>query len=363
MGLEKGSEGMINEIKKCAGCGASMQTIDPQAAGYVLNDTQNLCRRCYRLKHYGDQSVLKVSTADSDEVLSRVAKMDVLVVYVLDLCDVEGGLLPGLHRHLMHKDVLLIATKRDLLPDTFANDKLLGFLKSRMRELGISVKGVVVTGNHAKESAGMVAEAIHALRKGKDVVVVGMANAGKSTLLNALIPEAALTVSPYPHTTLDFNPIPWQNITLYDTPGIKVEDSLWEHLAPEAIKLIGLKSAYKPKTFQLSSSQSFVLGGLGALTIVGAIDAKATFYVSENLAVHRTKGENLQEYLIKHFDELAPRTITNPRFTKHFSHRYLPQKTDVVFGQIGWVAIQGNYTQIDVEVPSGVDVHFRKAMI
>jgi len=104
-------------------------------------------------------------------VLARVAKLDVLVVYVLDLCDVESGLLPGLHRHLMHKDILLVATKRDLLPDTFANDKLLGFLKSRMNEQGISVKGVVVVGNYALDSAEMVGKAIHSLRNGKDVIV------------------------------------------------------------------------------------------------------------------------------------------------------------------------------------------------
>lgn len=354
---------MVNEIRKCSGCGAVLQTLDPSAAGYILNDSQALCRRCYRLKHYGDQTVLKVSKADSDEVLSRVAKLDVLVVYVLDLCDVESGLLPGMQRHLMNKDVLLVATKRDLLPDTFANDKLLGFLKSRMKEQGISVKGVVVVGNYALQSADMVGKAIHSLRNGKDVAVVGMANAGKSTLLNALIPEAALTVSPYPHTTLDFNPIAWQGITLYDTPGIKVEDSLWEHLDPSAIKTIGLKAAYKPKTFQLSSSQSFILGGLGALTIVGATAATATFYVSDRLFVHRTKGENLKDYLAKHFDELEPKVLENPAFSKHFSQRYLPQKTDVVLGQIGWVCIQGDYTQIDVEVPQTVDVHFRKGMI
>jgi len=353
----------MSELKKCVGCGAMLQMQDPEAAGYIVKEGQTLCRRCYRLKHYGDTAVLKVSKADSDEVLSRVAKMDVLVVYVLDLCDVENGLLPGLHRHLMNKDVMLVATKRDLLPDTLGNDKLLQFLRSRLREEGIEVKGVVVVGDHAKSSQGMVSDMIQVLRKGKDVAVVGMANAGKSTLLNALMPSANLTVSPYPHTTLDFNPIAWEGITVYDTPGIKVEDSLWEQLDPASIKLLGLKSAYKPRSFQLTSSQSFVLGGLASVTFVGVKEATATFYVSDNLNIHRTKAENLTEYLEKHFDELTPQVLVNPELTKKFTSRYQPQKTDVVFGQIGWVCIQGSYERIDVNVPQTVDVHFRKAMI
>ncbi|MRR18405.1 MAG: ribosome biogenesis GTPase YqeH, partial [Deltaproteobacteria bacterium] len=71
----------MSELKKCVGCGAMLQMQDPEAAGYIVKDGQTLCRRCYRLKHYGDTAVLKVSKADSEEVLSRVAKMDVLVVY------------------------------------------------------------------------------------------------------------------------------------------------------------------------------------------------------------------------------------------------------------------------------------------
>lgn len=354
---------MSQRSEKCVGCGAPLQIKDPAAAGYIVKEGQTLCRRCYRLKHYGDTEVLKVSTADSDEVLSWVAKMDVLVVYVLDLCDVENGLLPGLHRHLNNKDVLLVATKRDLLPETLGNDKLLQFLRSRLREEGIEVKGVVVTGNHALGSRKMVGDAIHAVRNGKDVAIVGMANAGKSTLLNALVDTANLTVSPYPHTTLDVSPIPWQGITLYDTPGIKVEDSLWKQLAAEDIKLLGLKSAYKPRTFQLTSSQSFVLGGLATVTIVGAENATATFYVSDALTVHRTKAENLDDYLTKHFATLTPQVKSNPALTRHFTHRYTPEKTDVVFGQIGWVCIQGKYTRIDATVSESVDIHFRKAMI
>lgn len=44
-------------VRRCYGCGAILQSNDPNEAGYIPkekfdSDDQNLCERCYKLRHY-----------------------------------------------------------------------------------------------------------------------------------------------------------------------------------------------------------------------------------------------------------------------------------------------------------------------
>ena len=85
------------------------------------------------------------------------------------------------------------------------------FILRRLKEEGIRVEGIVFCEHLAKaphhplnHSIEEVTHAIDRYRNGRDVIVMGMANAGKSTLLNALCADSDLTTSPHPGTTLDF---------------------------------------------------------------------------------------------------------------------------------------------------------------
>ncbi len=87
----------------------------------------------------------------------------------------------------------MIATKRDLLPQTLSDEKLAMFVLRRLKEEEIRVEGIVMCGDLARNphhpdnhSVEEVKNAIAKYRHGRDVIVMGMANAGKSTLLNAL---------------------------------------------------------------------------------------------------------------------------------------------------------------------------------
>lgn len=63
-------------------------------------------------------------------------------------------------------------------------------------------------------------------RKGRDIVFMGVANAGKSTILNQLLAMEDLTTSRHPGTTLDLVPIEQDGYTIYDTPGIENHHSV-----------------------------------------------------------------------------------------------------------------------------------------
>ena len=41
-------------IKKCVGCGAILQDNNPLIEGYTTVLTNDLCKRCFRMKNYGE---------------------------------------------------------------------------------------------------------------------------------------------------------------------------------------------------------------------------------------------------------------------------------------------------------------------
>ena len=197
-------------MKRCKGCGVLLQHETPAKVGYTPKSDADYCQRCFRITHYDDVVISMKTGIDPDLVLHQIAELDALILWVVDLFDFEANLIAGIHRHLPNKDLIMIASKRDLLPDTLGDEKLGQFILERCKENGIQLQGLVVCGDlvkhaYADDNASLdeVRNAIRQYRNGRDVVIMGMANAGKSTLLNALLGNRTLTTSRYPGTTLD----------------------------------------------------------------------------------------------------------------------------------------------------------------
>ena len=98
---------------------------------------------------------------------------------------------------------------------------------------------------------------------------MGRANAGKSTLLNSLMGQDTLTASRYPGTTLDFNPMKIGDFDFIDTPGIEIQNSLLMYVDEKDLKTILPSRTIKPQIFQISGNQSFTIGGLARLDLLG----------------------------------------------------------------------------------------------
>ena len=48
----------ISMTKCCKGCGIVLQNEDDKALGYVPNLEADYCQRCFRIRHYGDVTVV-----------------------------------------------------------------------------------------------------------------------------------------------------------------------------------------------------------------------------------------------------------------------------------------------------------------
>lgn len=358
--------------KKCKGCGVVLQNEDPLKIGYTPKLEGDLCQRCFRITHYDDVVISMKQGVDSDQVLQQIATMNALFLWVVDIFDFEANMIKGMNRHLQGKDIVMVVCKRDLIPATVGNAKISQFILQRLQEKGIAVKGIVVCGDLVKnanqknnDSIQVVKEAIELYRKQRDVVVFGMANAGKSTLLNALLANPTLTTSRHPGTTLDLNAIDYNGYTLYDTPGLTRYDSALTHVEDKILKQIIPTKELKPKQFQLKGDQSLALGGLVRLDLEGCEEVTCVCYFAPGLNIHRGKLENADKLWSEHLNDeiLSPSLDDNFTKMRTLSSTMINEKMDVVIHGLGWFCLKGKMKNIKVYVNQNIDVTFRGAMI
>jgi ribosome biogenesis GTPase YqeH len=349
-------------MAKCRGCGAQLQSENPKLIGYTPKAGSEYCQRCFRLSHYGDLTVSMKTGIDPDEVLSRVNRLDCCVLWVADLFDFEAGMLEGLSRKLADKKIILAANKRDLLPETLSDEKCARFVFSRLKDLGIHIDTLILTSRDDPESIEEIRRIVRKTAAGKPCAVIGRANSGKSTLLNRLAGNEALTMSRYPGTTLDFNEIQIGDQIYIDTPGIEIEHSVLMVTDEKDLKTIVPESTIKPAVYQLRGDQSFAIGGLARIDLAGCVKASCVFYLSGQLPLHRSKLEGADELWQKHYGKMLAPCAQVKEFSVSRKHKD-SDKMDIVIDGLGWACVSGEIQTVSVHVPKGVSVTYRKAML
>ncbi len=350
-------------VTKCKGCGIIIQNNDPNTLGYSPKIDSKYCQRCFRLTHYDDLMISMKKDMDEDTVMKEMRQHDGLIVWVMDCFDLEAGLLQGMNRHFIGRDILVVATKIDLLPKTVGKEKLEKFILSRFKEANFKVKGLCFVAKDNKADLEDCMRLIDLMREDKAVLFMGKANAGKSTLLNGLLNQNELTVTRYPGTTLEFNPIQVNDTTYYDTPGLVNQYSLLMKVKDEDLKYVIPDKTVKPQIFQLWENQSYAIGGLCRIDIETNQETSAVFYISNRLEVHRGKIDKADDLWLKHQGEiLIPSVEETFSEFKRVCFNQIDKKSDVVIHGLGWLMIN-KASKVTVYVPSNVEVTLRKAMI
>ena len=66
-------------IKKCLGCGAIFQSSEPLKEGFIEEENYDksvICKRCFRIKNYGEYSVVDKNKDDLERMKRRLSKSD-----------------------------------------------------------------------------------------------------------------------------------------------------------------------------------------------------------------------------------------------------------------------------------------------
>lgn len=345
----------------CKGCGIKIQNRNKNEVGYSPKEESTYCQRCFRIMHYDDLMYSMKEGIPTEYILSKLNKMDGLIVWVVDLFDFEASMIEGLNRHIVNKDIILVATKRDLLPKDISNNKITNFIHERLKEKGIKVKAILITSKSENYNRDLILDILNKQANGKDIIVIGKANAGKSTFINMLIGDNVLAKSKYPGTTLDFNKITIGKQVYIDTPGIEVKNSMLMLMDESKLNSIIPTHTIKPTIYQLEGDQSIALGGLVRIDVYGAIKASLVTYLNNELLLHRSKLSKADELWNNHKGHLLV-PVVDEKVTSTLTKVYY-DKMDIVIDGLGWVCINNKVSKIIVTHPKHVNITFRKAML
>ena len=188
------------------------------------------------------------------------------------------------------KNVIVVLTKRDILPKSVKDNKIIDYVKNHY-----NFKDIEVISSIKNYNLDNLISKIEKYNK-KKVYLIGNTNSGKSTLLNKLIENYSesdidITTSMYPSTTLDTIEVKINDIEFIDTPGIIDNGSVINYIDYKMLKKITPKKEVKPRTYQIKGKGSLVIEDLVRIDYE-TNDNSMTIYIANSVNIIRVGEAN-----------------------------------------------------------------------
>lgn len=318
---------------RCVGCGVILQNTDINKEGYVSSKDFSLCERCFRIKYYNENK--RVNNRNIN-FFDKINNND-YVVYVSSLLTIN---LKYIDRF---KNVILVLTKRDIIPKSFKDNKIISYIRDHY-----NINDIIIVSANRKYNLDVLYNRLSKIEKNKKIYFVGSTNSGKSTLINSLSysygnKDGLITTSAFPNTTMDILKVKINDLVIYDTPGIVNDNSIINVLDNRELKTINSKKEIKPITFQISGSGSIIVSDLFRLDYETDVSS-LTFYMSNNIDIKRIslKNELFSKSKEKYFNNV--------------------NNKDIVIEDIGYIMVT-NSSNIVIRYNSVIDISIRDNLV
>ena len=308
-------------MSKCTGCGVTLQENNIDALGYTPNLENNLCERCFRIRNYNDYKFVLKDNNDYVDILKDVGKTNDLVLLIVDLFNISKNI-EDISKYIKN-DILLVLSKRDLLPKSCYDKKLM----EHFDNYDLNIIDKVIISSNKNYNLDSLFEKINLYKKSNNVYIVGFTNSGKSTLVNKIIYnysnyDTFITTSNLPSTTIDSIKVKINDeLTLIDTPGLIDLGDISNNIDSKTLKHIIPTKEIKPITYQIKESQIILFEDLARLDLFD--ENNITIYISNNIDIKRIykNSESLnnlkkQELIIPENSDLVLQGLGFIKFTK-----------------------------------------------
>lgn len=258
-------------MTKCVGCGIKLQEKDKNELGYTPNLNNELCERCFKLKNYNILTNKGINI-DNDKLISKINELNTCVLFLVDFINLDSEVIDA-YKKIKSKKILII-TKADIIPKNIKYQKLIQNIKN----IYDVKEDLILTSSKTKLNIKTITKLC---LEEKNICLAGFTNAGKSSLINALV-GSDITVSKKSNTTQDFIKLNVDGINIYDAPGFM------SNINRENIP----RSIIRPITYQFPSKHYLLIQDI-KLNILE--NSNFTIYVgNEANIIRRKENENVE---------------------------------------------------------------------
>lgn len=258
-------------MTKCVGCGIKLQEKDKNELGYTPNLNNELCERCFKLKNYNILTNKGINI-DNDKLINKINELNTCVLFLVDFINLDSEVIEA-YKKIKSKKILII-TKADIIPKNIKYQKLIQNIKN----IYDIKEDLILTSSKTKLNIKTITKLC---LEEKNICLAGFTNAGKSSLINALV-GSDITVSKKSNTTQDFIKLNVDGINIYDAPGFM------SNINRENIP----RSIIRPITYQFPSKHYLLIQDI-KLNILE--NANFTIYVgNEANIIRRKENENVE---------------------------------------------------------------------
>lgn len=258
-------------MTKCVGCGIKLQEKDKNELGYTPYLNNELCERCFKLKNYNILTNKGINI-DNDKLIKKINELNACVLFLVDFINLDSEVIDA-YKKIKSKKILII-TKADIIPKNIKYQKLIQNIKN----IYDIKEDLILTSSKTKLNIKTITKIC---LEEKNICLAGFTNAGKSSLINALV-GSDITVSKKSNTTQDFIKLNVDGINIYDAPGFM------SNINRENIP----RSIIRPITYQFPSKHYLLIQDI-KLNILE--NSNFTIYVgNEANIIRRKENENVK---------------------------------------------------------------------
>ena len=373
----------IKRIRRCNHCGVVLQREDKTKKGYISVEYDNIpldqivyCDDCFHKMQVNIGGASQTVSQDVLTILRDAVATDALIVYVIDLFLHNGSLKKDLIKRIKHNKVLVIGSKRDLLPEKAEDKKIKQFIEDAFVEAGVKPVDIVLVSASKNYQIDLLKEKVAEHRQKHDVYVIGSSLSGKSTIVDRLLmnyenkTRKQVRSEYYPNTNSLVLHIPLdKSSSLYQLPGFELDDTaiglveknLWKYIIP--------KKEIKARKFKLSEGETIVVGGLGAISVDEGKTADVEAYFSEAVELKKMASKNTDLFFKTNLvrKELRPVSELITSFINFDLYEIvLPTdgvKYDIGVKGLGWFSVKANGQRVRCLVPRKTAIREAKSKI